>query len=202
MYHRALLRTILSASFQLATSAAALANPLLELDANEDGLVTIEELEARASERWSRNDIDLDGEVTADEMKAVLAEFRQARFAARDADGSGLLERSELAGMPETTLLRFDIDKNGALSQAELDNGLLALDHDPTRGPLKLLLGDADDDGFLTRAEATAAARTLARGADVDDDEKLSAEELERAPALRSYGPLLLGLDATYASLP
>jgi Ca2+-binding EF-hand superfamily protein len=205
MYQRAAFLVALSISIQLVASTAALASladPLLELDANEDGVVTTQELEARAAERWSTNDVDRDGKVTANEMKAMLAVFRHERFAARDADCSGLLERAELADMPESVVLRFDIDKNGALSQAELDNGLLALEHDPMQGPVKLLLGDTDDDGALILAEATAAARTLAGRADTNSDGKLSAEELQRAPALRSYGPLLLGLEATYAGVP
>jgi hypothetical protein len=177
----------------LGTSAAAhasLADPLLALDTNDDGVVTTEELEVRALERWSTTDLDHDGKVTANEMKAKLAEFRRERFAARDADGNGVLEQAELADVPEAMVRRLDVDGSGALSRAELDNGYLVQES----GLLKLLPGDANDDGAIVRAEAAATARLMARTIDADGDGRLSAAELGGAQVLRAYGAHLLGL--------
>jgi hypothetical protein len=192
------LRAALSAILYLGASAAAqasLADPLLELDMNDDGVVTRQELEARALERWNKNDVDHDGKVTAKEMTAKLAEFRLERFAARDADGNGVLEQAEFADLPDAIVMRFDVDRSGTLSQAELDNGFLAVDgRGSPDGGLKLLPGDANNDGAITRPEAAATARLMAKTIDADGDGRLSAAELGRAPALRAYGTQLLGL--------
>lgn len=183
---------------QLAVAPAArasLADPLLILDTDDDGVVTTRELEARALERWRSTDLDHDGRVTAPEMQTKLVEFRRERFAARDADGNGVLEQGELADVPEALVARLDVDGSGALSQAELDNGYLVLDKPavPAEAP-KLLPGDANNDGAIVKTEATATARLLARSIDRDGDGRLSAAELAQAPVLRTYGPQLLGM--------
>lgn len=189
--YRAPFLAVFSALVGASTVAhASLADPLLALDTDDDGVVTTVELEARVLERWSTTDLDHDGKVTAREMKAKLAEFRRERFAARDADGNGMLEQAELADVPEAIVRRLDVDGSGALSRAELDNGYLAQES----GMLKLLPGDANDDGAIVRTEAAATARLMARTIDVDGDGRLSAAELGGAQVLRAYGAHLLGL--------
>jgi EF hand len=170
---------------------ASLADPLLVLDADDDGVVTTRELEVRAFERWRSTDLDHDGKVTAREMTTKLVEFRHERFAARDADGNGVLEQGELADVPEALVTKLDVDRSGALSQAELDNGFLRAAPD---GTPKLLPGDTNNDGAIVKTEAAATARLLARTIDADGDGRLSAAELAQAPVLRTYGAQLLGL--------
>jgi Ca2+-binding EF-hand superfamily protein len=196
-YDKWRLRTALATSLGLWASVpaqASLSDPLLALDLNDDGVVTMRELEARALERWTKTDVDHDGKVTANEMRASLAEFRHERFAARDADGNGVLEQGELADVPEPIIRRLDVDGSGALSQAELDNGaLVGLGSSPGGEP-RSLPGDANNDGAITQAEAVAMARMMARIIDSNADGRLSAEELYSAPILRSRDAQLLGL--------
>jgi Ca2+-binding EF-hand superfamily protein len=151
-----------------------------KLDANADGVVTTAELQARVLERWTQSDANQDGKVTADEMKAQFAAHKQERFTKRDANGNGVLERAEVQKMPQEKFAKLDADQSGTLSQAELANGHMKHGGKGPRGEFKGLPGDADKDGAVTKAEATAGVAKMAARMDANGDGKLTQDELGR----------------------
>lgn len=97
-------------------------------------------------------DLNADGQITQDEMRARGA----ARLAQADTDGDGEISRDELlararAGAEsrvDRMMERLDADENGALSQAELEKAR------GNRGGGRLFnRADADGDGALSKAE-------------------------------------------------
>ena len=185
--NKLLLVSVLSALTTVSVAAAqpGAAEHFAKLDTNADGVVTTTELEAGALTRFSNADTNKDGKLTADEMKAAFAAHKQERFAKRDANGDGLLERSEVARMPDAFFDKLDTDKSGALSPAELQNA--HFDHHG-KGEFKKLPGDADGDGVVTKAEAVAGADKMAKKLDTNGDGKLSQDELANAPWHHHHG--------------
>ena len=110
-----------------------------ELDANADGGITMDEIEAamaaRAAERFAEADTDGDGALSAEEMLARASEDRAARMADRiadriekiDANGDGVLQLEEMQARaddrrgpsPDRMFNRADADDNGSLSAEE-----------------------------------------------------------------------------------
>lgn len=101
------------------------------LDADGDGQITREEMQAPRAARLAALDADGDGRISLDELKADQlrnAEERAARRAARmmalmDADGDGTLTAAELLAGPGPAMMfdRIDTDGDGVISQAEAD---------------------------------------------------------------------------------
>lgn len=108
-------------------------------------------------------DADKDGKVTQAEIDA----HRAARVTAADANGDGLMSADELAAMrladmterakteAAEMIANLDSDGDGLLSAAEM----------ATRPALGKLFdrADTDDDGAISRDEATAAAEKMAK---------------------------------------
>jgi Ca2+-binding EF-hand superfamily protein len=108
--------------------------------------------DAAASAMFSRLDADQDGAVTMAEMN----EAKAAQFARADRDGNGLVDAAEMAAIRDRLaklrsmansaadlgLARMDSDGDGAVSLAEYT----------ARAPFFVLM-DGDGDGVVTRAE-------------------------------------------------
>jgi hypothetical protein len=139
-------------------------------DVNADGEVTAAEARVAALVMFDSFDEDGDGSLKGAEARSGARRWRQNRFeayfAARDANGDGVLAREEL-GASARRLWRWDGDADRRLTQEELrrafasrkggDFGAAALSG-------RVLRWDADRDGSVTRAEAVAAAmRRFAR---------------------------------------
>lgn len=101
------------------------------VDANSDGKITKEEVEAFKTARLTAMDSDGDGKLSAAELTVAHETARAARKAARteamvkqfDKDGDGMLSFAEMpagTGM-DKMFSRLDSDNDGAISQAELD---------------------------------------------------------------------------------
>lgn len=113
-----------------------------------------------AEEMFAQIDADGDGKVTRDEMEA----FRAARFAAADSDEDGKLSQDEMTAARDTRRIermrgmvaRMDTDGDGLLSAEELAAG------QPQRGPQTMFdRMDADGDGALTLDEMQQARGTF-----------------------------------------
>lgn len=97
-----------------------------ELDANADGQITMEEMQARGDARLAKIDTDGDGfvsEAEAVEAARARAKDRHARMVERlDADKDGKLSLQELKPKGDRGARMFeraDADKSGGISQEE-----------------------------------------------------------------------------------
>lgn len=102
------------------------------LDADGDGLLTLEEMQAAAEARFAAADTDGDGGLSVEEMlaqrnaeMAARAERRTTRMLERlDANEDGLLQPEELAEMRrplDRMFDRVDTDEDGAISAEEFE---------------------------------------------------------------------------------
>lgn len=100
------------------------------VDANKDGKVTPEEIDAFRAAEITAADTDGDGLMTAAELSAVHLQRMQGRAteAAQkmidrmDSDKDGKVSTAEMLARnaPKTMFERIDSDKDGALSEAEI----------------------------------------------------------------------------------
>lgn len=99
-------------------------------DANDDGVVTVEEMTARRAAEIAALDADGDGFVTAEEMvdrtrgvmQARMLERAQRRLERLDADDDGRLAVSELPEPPfDRIFAAIDADGDGAVTEAEFE---------------------------------------------------------------------------------
>lgn len=123
---------------------------LKTFDRDGDGKVTLAEVQASRADKAKATDADGDGKLSADELiaadlaraKANIEARVKDRIATQDADGDGKLSAAELLlpPAPDRIFARFDADKDGAVTQAELDQGRAAMqarmqDRRGDRGP-------------------------------------------------------------------
>lgn len=180
-----LLVSVLSVAAGVGVAAAQPGHPerFAKLDTNGDGAVTTAEFEAHILQRWTEADANKDSKVTADEMKARFEAHKQERLKERDTNGNGVLERSEVAKMPDALFTKLDADKSGTLTPAEMKAGKeKGCGHEGKgfRGEGKRLPGDANEDGVVTKEEARTGAQQLAKHIDANGDGKLTQDELGR----------------------
>lgn len=103
-----------------------------EVDADKDGKITPEEMQAFRAAEIAGLDADGDGLITEAELAAHItaqmseraAEMAKQRIAAHDTDGDGALSAAEMSQppMPVGMFGRLDADGDGAVSQEEVDS--------------------------------------------------------------------------------
>ncbi len=154
--------TFLSALTVVAVSAATLSTAAM---ADRRGGPDGREAGGMPMLNFAEIDANKDGKITQDEITA----FHTARLTAADTNGDGILSVDELS----------------AMSTARMQARMKARSDE--RAAKMLKLQDADGDGKLTMAEATAApdraARMFAR-VDTDKDGALSQAEVDAAKAM------------------
>ncbi len=101
-----------------------------ELDANGDGKLMKEEMEAHMQARFEGADTDGDGALSKEELLTRVKERRAKRaekyidhmLERHDADGDGALSMDEMKARGEGKMFaRMDADKDGAISKEEFE---------------------------------------------------------------------------------
>ena len=124
----ALCTTVICASGAVAKPDHARSSVTFEqLDADNDGSISRDEMEGMAQRRFNAADSNGDGKITVDELEALAAS--RARTNAEkimtrlDKNDDGMLEESELPGGKRSgrRFDRMDTDGDGAISKAEYE---------------------------------------------------------------------------------
>ncbi|MDF1794488.1 MAG: EF-hand domain-containing protein [Thalassobaculaceae bacterium] len=93
------------------------------MDANKDGKLSAEEIEAFGAARFAKADANGDGKLSVEEMDNARAEQRKERFgrmiAKLDKDGDGQLSAAEMPKRGER-MMKLDTDGDGAISLDEM----------------------------------------------------------------------------------
>jgi len=147
----------------------------MQFDKNGDGLISRDEAQAsaRLAASFDKLDVDKDGQLTRDELRAGRSKTGDGHRARLDTNKDGLISREE--AKPTQRLSQnfdaLDTNKDGQLSAEELR---------ATRNRGSMASLDANKDGTISREEAKASPR-IARSfdaIDADKDGQLTREEL------------------------
>lgn len=106
-----------------------------QLDANGDGVLTLEEIQVTAQSRFADADANGDGMLDVDELTAAAASQAAARVAQmierKDANNDGMLSIEEMAPQnnrgqrdPARMFAFVDADENGEITQEEWDSAM------------------------------------------------------------------------------
>lgn len=116
-----------------------------ELDADGNGLITEEDLTARAAARFAEADTDGNGSVTLEELTAAFTAKANERLADAEDKPSDLQVAARAERMAERMIERGDADDNGTLEAAEMQ---------PKGGFGRMIDKlDTDDDNAVSEAE-------------------------------------------------
>lgn len=121
-----------------------------KVDANQDGKITLEEIQAFRQARTESMDANKDGQISEQEMHDAMMKQAEEhvnravrmRFAAQDANDDHLLSKDEQASenRVEDIFARVDANHDGAITHDELDSGREKM-HGPHGRPMMMLLG-------------------------------------------------------------
>ncbi len=101
-----------------------------EMDANADGLISSDELQAHREARFTQTDANGDGALSRAELEARMdsksserrAKFLDRMFERRDTDADGQLSLEEMtSGRTAKMFERADADGDGLISKAEFE---------------------------------------------------------------------------------
>lgn len=120
---------------QVSELPARMAKRLAKADADGDGVITGAEftarIEAARAARVARVDTDHDGKISDAERAAAREARMQKQFARLDRNNDGQIEPGEAGARRWERIAPADTDKNGAVSYAEMQQGV-------TSGTVKL----------------------------------------------------------------
>lgn len=158
-------------------------------------------------------DADGNGTITRAETQAAVV----ARFAKADVNGDGVLNEADKAARMGQRFDKMDADKNGSISRAEftaahsaMGGGHEGMGHGKMGGDHKmggrrmgggggagmmLKMADANNDGAVSRDEATSAALTHFDRMDANKDG--SVTRAERQAAMKAMGARMRGNSGT-----
>lgn len=161
-----------------------------EADRNQDGKLTLPELEASVGAKFAELDANSDGVLSQDELEAMKAKWRGKKgkqgkrgkrgakhFEKLDADGNGVIGRDEAPPRMQERFAELDANSDGSLSQDELKAMRKQFKGKGSKKGHKML--DKDGDGTVSLDEfSQRAGRWFAR-ADANGDDTVTLEELK-----------------------
>ncbi len=110
-----------------------------ELDANNDGQITQEEMQAHRNQRFTQADADGDGQLSVEEMQAAAQKKANDRvtkmFERQDANQDGFLSDDELPKPRRADRMfdRIDADDSGGISEQEFADAKDRMDRKPKK---------------------------------------------------------------------
>ncbi|WP_294225990.1 EF-hand domain-containing protein [uncultured Shimia sp.] len=140
-----------------------------QLDTNGDGFITVEEMAAKAAERFAGIDVDGDGVITKEELTAFAESKGNDRMVKKldhmmsrmDANGDGQLSVDEMKPKGDRTakmLEKFDTDGDGKISKAEFDAAQAARAGKRSERKAEMFKAlDTNGDGSISQEEWDAA---------------------------------------------
>ena len=105
-------------------------------DANDDGVVTVEEMRARHQQRFRAADSDGSGTLGVEEMRNLMLQQRARRHVQwLDRDGDSAVSAEEFAAPMERRIMKMDRNGDGRLERAEMRRARHDYrEHDERRG--------------------------------------------------------------------
>ncbi len=153
--------------------------------------VTKEAFLAKAAERFDKKDINKDGQITADEKKALVSELRNKAGKKHqgpileDTNGDGTITIEDL---PEKAKARFDkIDTNGDKQISE-EEKTAAIEKMKARRDARGGPKDTDGDGKITIKDLPEKRQAHFAKMDTNSDGELDQAELDAARAAHAAG--------------
>lgn len=147
-----------------------------KLDRDQNGQITVEEMQTAKLERWLRADANKDGVISRDEIATMRKNRGAKHFTQKDANNDGSLDRDEVPRMPQAVFDRLDTDKNGLLSQSELANRRGQTLEEKTKRFEHI---DANGDGQVSKAEIIEHVKERFKELDLNGDGVVDREELK-----------------------
>jgi len=163
----------------LLTSGLALAHGgkgLARFDRDGNGAVTRDEMRTTAIERFEKADANHDGRLTLDEIQAAHRERAAKHFAEKDTNKDGKLSRDEVAKMPDEMFARLDTNKDGFLTPDELAAKAGRFQQFAEK---RFQHEDTNGDGAITKDEVLAATDKRFAKMDTNGDGVLTQDELK-----------------------
>ena len=164
-------------------------------DSNQDGTVTIEELNEASKKRFQKMDADNNGVVTQDEFRAYVSQRKQERqqqhFSLVDSDSNGQISKEEyLLYQQQRAEKRFqDMDTNndGVVNNSEFSTHKSARwvgkgKHDKGRHHHKNRFFsklDSNNDQQITLEESLTAWTNWFKSIDINNDQIVTADEVK-----------------------
>lgn len=167
-----------------------------EADANKDQKVTREEAKKFSDARFAEADTDKDGFLTSDEMKNAFAhhgkfkEHAEEKFVSKDTNKDGKLTRDEVPRMPEKWFKSIDKNGDGGLTREEFAASWSErhANHEGKHHGGPMAHADADNDGKISKVEATAMGEKMFARMDSNSDGVITKDEVKGHHHGRHHG--------------
>jgi Ca2+-binding EF-hand superfamily protein len=162
---------------------------LKSFDANNDGIVTMEEFEQSSSDRFKRMDADNNDKITHDEFlsytKKRRAERQKNKFNRMDTNKDSNISRQEYMDYrmkkAEKKFDRMDKDNNGSVTNNEFAT-CKSKKHGKFKGKREKRIFhhmDKDNDGIVTKTESHDSWSSWFKRIDANHDNVVTADEIK-----------------------
>lgn len=153
-------------------------------DTNKDDMVTMEEFNAAAAERFKKMDADGNAVISQDEFRAYRdarqQERKDSRFTRMDSNGNGTVERDEYLAYKqkkaERGFTRMDKNADGVVSKEEFSS---CRKHKKGGHGSMFERMDENKDGQVTQQESLTAWKNWFVRIDANKDQVVSADEVK-----------------------
>ncbi|HXI86490.1 MAG TPA: EF-hand domain-containing protein [Parvularculaceae bacterium] len=145
------------------------------LDANGDGAVTFDEVEAVHKRMFDHMDANKDGKLTPDEMRPPMSRMGAPMAAEKgDDDGAGpKMMRREVIIEGRPGMMGHGIMGHGMMGGGMLGHGMMEM------GPMMMAVADTNNDGAVSFDEMKAVHKRIFNVIDANKDGKITLQEAE-----------------------